>query len=168
MKRLYVVRHDVWNGQAHDLHGNPMVQTFQVQPPPVQDAEGNYVVAAKEDVIVPIMNKDLFDPRYGSHGIILSDGVHILLSASFDYSETAMELWHNHPEVARLPHPMYEGNVTLAELSTTAHSAKKFKAHHMAALANDPAIKAVPTDTVITLAKRAQAIHPLVKITDIT
>jgi hypothetical protein len=66
----------------------------------------------------------------GTQWIELSDG-HILLCSDFR-SEDAEELWHAHPEVARLAHPENEKHVPIGHLhAKPEHAHKKFKPHHL-------------------------------------
>jgi hypothetical protein len=107
---------------------------------------------------------DLFHPAVGSHYIDLPDGM-ILLSTDFA-TETTEAIWHAHPEVARLPHPIYESGVKLNDLHQKAeHAHKQFRAHHLAALA---AIGITGEHTIFDVHRIASAINPLVKLSSTT
>jgi hypothetical protein len=106
-------------------------------------------------------HRQLFHPVIGHHFIDLPQGF-VLLACDFA-NEAAEDIWHGHPEVAPLPHPVYEGKITLQQLK--ANPMAKYKEAHHAALA---AIGTLPTDTVIEVSAKASAIMPLVKIRHIT
>lgn len=82
----------------------------------------------------------IIDPQHGLRGHDLMHGssyveldeTHILLATDFAQSNTwAEEQWHDHPEVARLAHPIHEANVPLSHLHLNAeHDHKQFKKHH--------------------------------------
>lgn len=105
-------------------------------------------------IMLPRYN--IFHPGIGSHGIHLDDqGEWLLLSTDFA-SERLEDLWHSHPEVARLPHPTQEGDVKLAHLHVKPqHARKQFKAHHWEKLAGKFGLD--ETHTVWDLHDRASA-----------
>lgn len=147
MRRLYVVSKAAWNSHALDSEGNPM-----------QAGES------------PLSHLDLFDPRVGSHYIELDDE-HILVSTAFG-DEWSEETWHGHPEVARLPHPVHEGHIPIKDVVhdpehghyAEQHSPKQVKHKHLKALREHPDLALSDTDTVLHLAKKAQKLHPQVKL----
>lgn len=161
MRRLYVTTKDVWEGQALDLSGKPLVHHIPVQAVRKDDKGNSKTVTEHQEV--PFRHIDLFDPRVGSAYLILDDS-HILVSTDTDHSEYCQEIWHNHPEVAVLPHPVYEGKVQLHELGSADHAAKRFKKKHLDSLMALKTLSAAGTDTVITLAKKASRLQPLVKL----
>lgn len=113
-----------------------------------------------EGLVLPRFN--LFHPAVGSHYIDLPNG-HILLSADF-HSEWCEETWHAHPEVARLPHPVYEGKVTLSDLvNLPEHEQKQFRPHHLDALG---AVGIQEHHTVWDVHRIASAIYPLVRLSN--
>lgn len=154
MKRLYITTKDVWKGPIHTTNGQT---AYHIQPDP------------KRPHIKPVVfkNIDLFNPSTGSHYIDLDDA-HILIATDVEHSEFCLETWHGHPEVARLPHPVHEGNVTIHQtLNDSAHSAKQLKQHHVDALLGHKELKADIKDTVLTLSKKSKALHPLVCVTNL-
>lgn len=167
MRRLYVTTKDVWAGNAQDLKGNPITHTVSIPQPPVMNAGGNWTPQPPKIQTIYTRHIDLFNPVTGSAYIDL-DSTYVLVSTDVEHSEYCAEIWHSHPAVARLPHPVYEGTVTLQQLLTDpAHTAKQFKQVHMNALINYPHFSVVPTDTVLTLGTKAKAIKPGVRIGNI-
>lgn len=98
-----------------------------------------------------------FHPSGGSHYIDLPDGMVIVATVTKD--EDADDHFRSMEGVAPLPHPVFEGNKTLA-----AHRddpATAYLAEHHDALKS---LGIEDTDTVLDVSKKTAAIHPLVKI----
>jgi hypothetical protein len=90
----------------------------------------------------------------------IANGKPILLCTSFAHSEVAEALWHDHPDVSVLPHPVTNGNDKIG----TAKG--KIKPKHVDALAALPGFD-LATDTVITLATKASRIMPNVRLSNV-
>ena len=89
---------------------------------------------------------DLFISCGGSHFINLGDSDMILLCCSAFGSEKDEDIWHAHPEVARLHHPVREAATPLVHLLTKPeHAHKQFRPKHLDALAK---IGVTPNHTV--------------------
>lgn len=157
MKRLYITKKNVWAAQAVNLNGVKMAHTA----PTKLIKEG----ALQKDI--PLNNYELFDVKWGTHYIDL-DSEYILLAGDVEHSALYEEIWHSHPEVARLPHPIYEGNVPVKDLLTPQHSIKQYTQLHHNALLNHKELGATPDDTVLTLSNKAKKLHPLVKLSAFT
>jgi hypothetical protein len=78
-------------------------------------------------------------------------GKPVLLNALFRH-EVHQDRWHDHPEVAILPHPVYEGAVQLAD--HIGKPGRKFEAKHLAHLA---ALGIAGEHTVLDLEQKALA-----------
>jgi hypothetical protein len=103
----------------------------------------------------------LIHPMLGWHAVDLGGPEDLLLMVtSFDHSEAAEDLFHGHPEVAILPHPTFHGNMPLKQ--HLGREGYKFAQKHLDTLTSHPGLGVQETDTVLTLAKKAEAIHPLV------
>jgi hypothetical protein len=145
MRRLYIVPKDVYFGNVVEGAGGPATT-------PASPA---------------VKHIDIFHPAIGSHYVELDNDM-LLVSTALDHSEWAEETWHSHPEVARLPHPIYEGTVQVKELlSDTLHAPKNFKQKHLDCLTGHKQLGVKHTDTVLDVALKAKAIHPLVKLSNI-
>ena len=132
MKHYYVTHIDVWQGK-HDFGDGRLGKRF-----------------------------NLF-PR-GSHGFHLRNGL-LLLSVDFDESQplhrSHQQIWHGHPEVARLHHPTLSADEPISHLHTLPRWAhKQFKPHHYDALRH--MLKIEDHHTVWDVHQRAKQIHPLV------
>jgi hypothetical protein len=90
---------------------------------------------------------NFFHPQLGAHYIDLPGGK-ILVSAHFPINHASIEMWESHPNVEALPHPVFEGS-------------KPLTAGHVSTLAS---IGVKPGHTVLDVATRAAAIHPLMKL----
>ncbi len=102
-----------------------------------------------------------------SHYIDLTEDGFVLLAGELA-NEACAEVWHAHPEIASMPHPTIEGNVTFDELlNHPKHVHRKFKDYHFAALNNHPALKIEKTHTIWDLHDQARKIHPLVRLTNV-
>jgi hypothetical protein len=99
----------------------------------------------------------LFHEVLGAHWIDLPGG-HILMSTDFN-TEACEETWHQNSQVAHLPHPTREGNVSLFDHMQNPE--KRFTQAHMDALAS---IGVSPAHTVWDIHKIASKISPLVKL----
>jgi hypothetical protein len=86
---------------------------------------------------------------------------YVLVSTDF-HSEGVEELWHGHDAVAILPHPTFEGNDPIHQHVGSA--TKRIHPAHIAALASHAGIGYVHGDTVLDLARKAAAVHPLMKL----
>lgn len=103
----------------------------------------------------------LIHPMLGWHAVDLPGPEDFLLMiTSFGHSEAAEDLFHAHPEVAILPHPTLDGNTPLKQ--HVGREGYKFAQQHLDALTSHPNLGVQETDTILTLAKKAEAIHPLV------
>ena len=100
---------------------------------------------------------DQYDPRTGAHWIPLSDGL-VLMAADFGHEHNE-ERFLDHPEVAILPDPVFEGNKTLKVAK--GEVGKKMKDIHITALGNKLGL--TDNATVVDISKAAKAIHPLVR-----
>ncbi len=110
----------------------------------------------------PIPHHHLFMCCGGFHYIDLGDSGMILLSCDDFKDETSEALWHAHPEVARLHHPVHHRTTPLHALHTDkAHAHKKVKKHHIDALKH---IGVTPQDTVWDVHVKASALHPQVRL----
>lgn len=91
-------------------------------------------------------SRDLFHGKAGTAYLCLYDptkpgareqweavGKPVLVNATFS-SEAAQDRFHDHPDVAILPHPVHEGNHQLRQHLTK--SDRKFKKHHLDALSS--------------------------------
>jgi hypothetical protein len=114
-----------------------------------------------------------FAPRFclfknnESHYIDLTDDGMVLLAGELA-NEASAEVWHAHPEIASLPHPTLEGNVTFDDVIHDAkHAHRQFKDAHLAALNSHPALKIDRQHTIWELHEQARKIHPLVRLTNI-
>jgi hypothetical protein len=100
----------------------------------------------------------------------------ILVMVVFN-SEEFEETWFNHPDVIHLPHPNFEGLITLADhqkkIKAADQDAKKKNPNAVAkALSDDHHAKMAAklgvdpaTDTVIDIARKCGAEHRLMKLT---
>jgi hypothetical protein len=113
-----------------------------------------------------------------------ANGSLVLCSTSFAHSEFVEDLWINHPRIAVLPHPVYEGNVKIAERKPNAPARRpqdpagdqvlypelRIKQRHVDALkkhrirSTGKSLGFDENDTVLTLAAKAQVVHPLVRL----
>lgn len=110
----------------------------------------------------PIPHHHLFMCCGGFHYIDLGDSGMILLSCDDFKDDTFEALWHAHPNVARLHHPVNHATTKLGALLTDkAHAHKKVKAHHLDALKH---IGVTQDMTVWGVHKIASALHPQVKL----
>lgn len=119
-----------------------------------------YVVS--EDVVEA--HRDLFHAAAGITWLPLYDasvpgdrerweaaGKPVLLNAIFRH-EILQDRWHSHPEVAILPHPLYEGNHPLQ--SHVGKPNRKLASHHIAALGT---LGVTGEHTVLELEEKALA-----------
>lgn len=126
------------------------------------DMEVGYDYDAQQPVRVHTVR--LFHPDQGGHAIDLPNGF-LLMAVSFSHSERYEEMWHNHPDVAVLPHPTIDGHKKLVDhVGSIQH---KFHQHHHDAIKGHETLGADDSDTIITLAAKAVKIHPLVKLTNV-
>lgn len=139
MRRLYILPKGVWNGT-------------------VQTGRRALSDGSSEAVLQPITQ--LFHPLIGAHYVDLPNGM-ILMMTSFDHNERSEDLFHEHPEVAVLPHPTRDGNKPLkAHIGLPGY---KFEQHHLDALTGHRDLSIRETDTVLDVARKAAAIHPEVR-----
>jgi hypothetical protein len=103
----------------------------------------------------------------------------ILVATAF-HSEYSEDLWESIPGGPVLPHPTFEGNVSLADVNLDGarakaltangpekphpHAAKKVRQSHIDALGKHPALGFEEGDTVLDISRKAQAIHPEVRV----
>lgn len=107
-----------------------------------------------------IRHHDLFISAGGAHWIEL-DETHVLLCCDdFDNAHDE-KAWHDHPEVARLHHPVHAAEYKVGDLLHPKHGHKKFKHKHLAALKS---IGVTEEHTVHEVSAIASKIHPLVKL----
>lgn len=109
---------------------------------------------------------NLFHPGVGSSCIHLDDNGDWLLVSTDFANESAQELWHSHPDVARLPHPTREGSVpiyTLCEDPKYTH--KQFADEHWTLLSTKFDLD--QTHTVWDLHDRACAIDPSCRLSNV-
>jgi hypothetical protein len=109
---------------------------------------------------------NLFHHGVGSSCIHLDDaGDWLLVSTDFS-SEAAQEIWHSHPEVARLPHPTQQSNVLISRLSVDPqHARKQFKSTHWDLLVAKFGLN--PTHTVWDLHDKATSMDPLCRLSNV-
>jgi hypothetical protein len=145
MRRFYILPMALWEGK---------IET------------GTHYESGGKTTPVMVWTHNIFDPNVGSHGIVLSQtDPHILICTSVSHSEFAEDLFHGHPEVALLPHPGTMGTMKLAEhIQNTSH---RYTSKHHEMLKAHPDIKATDFDTVLTLAKKCEAVHPLMKLRNV-
>lgn len=110
---------------------------------------------------------DHVDHFAGSSCIELGDN-HLLICTDFS-SEYSEDIWHSHPQVARLTHPQLEAIVPLADLFLQSHHAhKQFAQHHFDKLNAVLAISGLqPLDATHTLwdfHERIKGNHPGLKL----
>lgn len=72
------------------------------------------------------------------------------------------DLFHAFSSVAILPHPTVHGTVTLH--NHTSNTLYKFTSTHLTAITGHATMGATSNDTVVTLARKAQAVHPQIKL----
>lgn len=161
IKKLYVTTKDTWAAHAKHLNGKPMVHHAMKERKPVRDPiTGLWKVSDPEYIEIPIKHTDLFNPATGSHFIEVGEG-QILVATCLEHSEYNAEIWHSLPEVARLPHPIYEGNVPMKHvLENAEHLPKRFRRKHMNALKNHSRLEFNEMDSVIDLSRKAKRIKP--------
>jgi hypothetical protein len=135
-------------------------------------------------VEVMLAHKDIFHPAIGAHGLHLitytnplsnrlmhsdpavwealpeviewrANGSPVLVSTSLEHSESAEDKWHSHPEVAILPHPVFEGKDKLVQHKDS--TTKKLKQKHLDALAKKGITE---NDTVWEVSDKAKAMQP--------
>lgn len=109
---------------------------------------------------------NLFHPSVGSACIHLDDaGEWFLVSTDFA-NEAAQELWHSHPEVARLCHPTQQGNIPIAQLHQKPQYAhKQFTVQHWNLLVAKFGLD--QTHTVWDLHDKATTLDPLCKLSNV-
>lgn len=136
MRRFYVVPKAVWE-EPIDFGGGMMLPRY-----------------------------NLFALRSGSSGIHLDEkSAWLLLSTDFDV-DWQEEMWHAHPEVARIAHPTREGDVKLIDLHRNPkHAHKQFKQHHWDLLVAKFGLD--QTHTVWDLHDRARAIDPDCRLSNV-
>lgn len=90
------------------------------------------------------------------------DATHILLITDFA-SDWAEAIWHQHPEVARLAHPIHECNVPLYSLCADPNYAhKQFTEAHWQKLVDVFGLE--ETDTVWDLHSKLKDLYPGMKL----
>lgn len=104
-----------------------------------------------------IKHTDLFHSTTGGHYILLTGGM--ILAALDFHDEAAEDYWHEHPEVAPLPHPTFEGNLPLQ--AAVDNPTRNLQQHHLDALDH---IGVLPTHSVLDVSNIAKTLHPLVRI----
>lgn len=139
MRRLYVLPKDVWGGT-------------------VQTGTRSNPNGSVEPVLLPMIQ--LFHPMLGSHYIDLPNGM-VLMMTSFDHNERSEDIFHAHPQVAILPHPVRDGNKPLK--NHIGAPGYKFEQHHLDALTGHPDLGILPTDSVLDVARKASATHSEVR-----
>jgi hypothetical protein len=105
---------------------------------------------------------DLFISAGGHHHVEL-DGTYVLVCCDDFKNAVDEQLWHAHPEVARLHNPDTAPKVKLIELMLTHNAHKQFRQCHMDALA---CIGCKWDHTVQHVSDIARKIHPLVRLSD--
>lgn len=142
MRRLYILPHSVW----------------------ASDVEiGTHYTDAGEARPVRAKWVDIFHPAFGSHYLDLAQpGGMILLVTDVSHDERVEDLFHGHPDVAVLPHPVTQGNVKLKDhMASAAH---KYTQEHHEALKGCPHLDVNDTDTVLDLHRKAGSVHPLMAL----
>jgi hypothetical protein len=81
----------------------------------------------------------------------IAAGKPVLINALFRH-EIHQDQWHDHPEVAILPHPIYEGGVQLAD--HVGKPGRKFETRHIEQLA---ALGVTAEHTILDVEQRALA-----------
>jgi hypothetical protein len=102
-----------------------------------------------------------FHPVGGTDYIDLEGGL-ILVSASFN-GEHGEERFTAHPDVAPLPDPIFEGNVTMGEHRD--NEARKYSVAHHEALVKS--LNVTDSDTVMDVSRKASARCKAVRIAHI-
>jgi hypothetical protein len=105
---------------------------------------------------------DLFISAGGHHHIEL-DGVHVLACCDDFKNVLDEQLWHAHPQVARLHNPATAPNAQMHELLLPKNAHKQFCQCHMDAL---KCIGVTEHCNVRRVSELASKIHPLVKLSD--
>lgn len=161
MRRLYLAPKSVWLAAAHASLFHPGIGAHYIdllaagESPQSHEHVHERIRAAGHSLDTPTAALSAF------HALEGTDEPHILISTAF-LSETPEDAWHGHPSVAILPHPAFEGNEALTE--HLGSIVKKFAQHHVDKLAAHPTLGYHPDDTVLTLARKATALHPQVKL----
>jgi hypothetical protein len=171
MRRLYVLPQSVCFSQIQiGVHGSDTsAQTI------MNGVLQTTVVPAGTPIMIEMHR--MFSPMIGWHYIDLPHGL-VLLCTSFAHSELAEDLFHGHPDVAILPHPVLDGkkmlkdhvqagNASSGNKSATAGPDYKFRQAHLDALKGHATLGATDTDTVIDIARKASAIHPEIKFRNV-
>jgi hypothetical protein len=104
---------------------------------------------------------NLFHPVGGAHWVSLEDGWN-LVAASVDHSEFSEVEWGSHPNVAVLPHPVFEPTMKLSELLDSKQH--RFTPAHQKALA---AIGVTGDHTVWDVHRIARKLHPLCRLRNV-
>lgn len=111
----------------------------------------------------------------------IAGGKHILASTSLAHSEAAEAIWHEHPDIAILPHPVFAGNEKMASKKSNAPAKKqgeadgeevldverKIKRKHISALAMGVPDFDEANDTVLTLAAKASKRFPGIRLSNV-
>lgn len=105
---------------------------------------------------------DLFISAGGHHHIEL-DGRYVLVCCEDFKNAHDEQLWHAHPEVARLHNPATAPNARLSELLLPHNKHKQFCQCHLDAL---KCIGLGPRHTVQNVSDIAVKIHPLVRLSE--
>lgn len=146
MRKLYVVPKDVWLAHSHLF--SPQIGSHYLD-----------LVENPEDVT---SHEDIQKAWKQGNDI---DGNMVLVSTTLEHSEWAEDFWEGLGAVAVLPHPTFEGNVPMSEVSgNKRHEAKKVRKEHMDALKKHKGLGFTESDTVLDIARKAQAVNPQVRI----
>lgn len=178
MRRFYVVGHHVWAGST-EVNGRSVLHRNLFHPS--VGSHGIHLIQYSSPENADLLHSDdtfhlIRDGRGPDAWEALpeviawrSSGSMMLLSADFkdgagldELGQTTEDVWHSHPEVARLQHPSFEGTIPLQDLhQKKEHAHKRFKKAHLDALG---AIGIQGNHTVLDVHRIASKIDPQCKL----
>lgn len=172
MRRLYIVPYQVWKDELHKfVH-------------PSIGSHGIHLIdyASQENAELLATDRAAWEALPEVQEWKAAGGL-MLMSTSFAHSEYSEDIWHSHPDVAILPHPVQYGNRKIATRAVPLLPGQVTKAADV--LDPDRKIKQVhidalkkcrvrstgaqlgfdeQNDTVLTLAEKAARVDPLLKL----
>ena len=143
MRRLYVVPRSLMFG------------SIQTGTRPGPDGEPQPVMTETNRLMHPII---------GWHALDLPGDL-LLMSTSFDHNERYEDIFHAHPEVAILPNPTLDGNKPLK--THIGAAGYRFTQAHLDAITSHAPLGALESDTVLDLFRKAEQVHPLVRLRNV-